>query len=211
MKPVIVLGAGTFATEVLEAAQLAGHAVAGFVVSDPGWRESDRHEELPVATVADMPWQPANVLAIGGIVTTRRRDFIEAIARRGFEFATIVHPSATVSPRARFEPGGFAGAQVIVAANTRIGAHALLNRGANVGHDVSVGAYSTIGPGVTIAGGVVIGAGAYLGVGAVVRDHVTIGEGAIVAAGAVVVKPVAARTQVAGCPARVVAENVQSL
>jgi acetyltransferase-like isoleucine patch superfamily enzyme len=80
-----------------------------------------------------------------------------------------------------------------------------------VGHDVTVESYTTIGPGVTIAGSVSIGAGVYLGVGAVVRDHISIGEGAIVAAGAVVVKPVRARTLVAGCPAVVVRENVTAL
>lgn len=212
MTPLIVLGAATFATEVLEAAQLAGsHEVVGFVISHPDWRQSARHEDLPVATVHDMIWQPNDVRAIGGIVSTKRRAFIEAVAGRGFEFATIVHPSSTVSPRARLEPGCFAGAQAIVAANSRIGGHVLLNRGANVGHDVTVGPYTTIGPGVTIAGGVVIGAGVYLGVGAVVRDHVSIGDGAIVAAGAVVVKPVAPHTQVAGCPAQVTAENVAAL
>jgi acetyltransferase-like isoleucine patch superfamily enzyme len=87
----------------------------------------------------------------------------------------------------------------------------LLNRGANISHDVEIESFASVGPGVTIAAGVTIGEGVYVGVGAVVRDRVTIGNGAVVAAGAVVVKSVAPRVLAAGCPARVVRENVAQL
>lgn len=209
MTRVVILGAGTFAIEVLEAIELAGVLEPlGFVVSEAKWLVHPTHGGLPVVSMDEMAWTPKDTRAIGGIVSTGRRPFIEAIADRGFDFATVTHPSATVSPRATFGAGCFVGARVIVASNTRIGAHVLLNRGANVGHDVTIEAFTTIGPGVTIAGCVTVGSGAYLGVGAVVRDHVSIGQGAIVAAGATVVKPVPPRTLVAGCPARVVRENV---
>lgn len=212
MTRVIILGAGTFAIEVLEALELGGtHEPLGFVVSGPEWLVRPVHAGLPVGSMETLAWTPADALAIGGIVSTRRRPFIAAAAARGFAFATVSHPSATISPRATLGAGCFVGAQAIVSSNTRIGDHVLLNRGANLGHDVTVDAYTTIGPGVTIAGSVSIGAGAYLGVGAVVRDHIAIGEGAIVAAGAVVVKPVPPRTLVAGCPATVIREDVSPL
>jgi len=99
----------------------------------------------------------------------------------------------------------------IVASNTVVGPHVLLNRGANVGHDNWLGEFVTIAPGATLAGGIVVGAGAYIGVGAVVRDHVTIGAGAVVAAGAVVVKPVEPNVLVAGCPATVMRRGVDGL
>lgn len=212
MTRVVILGAGTFAIEVLEATELAGsHEPLGFVVSGAEWLVRPTHAGLPVVSMEEMAWTPKDTLAIGGIVSTTRRPFLAAIADRGFDFATITHPSATVSPRATFGVGCFVGARVIVASNARIGAHVLLNRGANVGHDVTIESCTTIGPGVTIAGSVTVGSGAYFGVGAVVRDHVSIGEGAVVAAGAVVVRPVPPRTLVAGCPARVVRENVSPL
>ncbi len=52
---------------------------------------------------------------------------------------------------------------------------------------------------------VVIGDRVYVGAGAIIQMGVTIGDEAIVAAGAVVTADVAARTMVAGIPARVVA------
>jgi acetyltransferase-like isoleucine patch superfamily enzyme len=87
----------------------------------------------------------------------------------------------------------------------------VINRGANIGHDVILGAFSTIGPGAIVAGGVTIGEGAYVGVGAVIRDRLAIGEGAVIAAGAVVIKSVPPRVLVAGCPAVIVRENVEPL
>lgn len=209
MKRLAILGAGTFAVEVLEAAESApGIDIVAFVVSEPGLVRQPTLEGRPVVPIAELPWPVGDVEMIAGIVTTKRRLFIEDVARRGFAFTSAIHPAATVSRRAEIERGTFAGAGVIVGANARIGAHTVLNRGANVAHDVRIGAFSTIGPGAIIAGGVSIGEGVYVGVGAVIRDHVEIADGAVIAAGAVVVKSVKARVLVAGCPATVVREGV---
>lgn len=206
--PVVILGAGTFAIEVLEAAELAGRDVRGFLVSDANWRASVEHAGRPVFTPDDLPWRPGEVQLVAGIVSTKRRVLVDAMAARGFSFAAVRHPSAIVSPRASVAPGSVIGAGVIVSANTRVGEHVILNRGANIAHDVVLGAFATVGPGAVIAGAVTVGARAWIGVGVVVRDHLTIGDGAVVGAGAVVVKPVAARVLVAGWPATVMREGV---
>lgn len=210
-KPLLILGAGSFAIEALDAAELVGVRVAGFVVSDDVDPRVSRHADLPVFAESALPFAPRDVTLIGGIVTTRRRAFIERMTARGFAFRALVHPSAIVSPRARVDAGAFVGAGVIVASHTHVGAHVLLNRGANVGHDNVLAPFVTIGPGATLAGAVRIGAGAYVGVGAVVRDHVDIGAGAVVAAGALVVKPVEPHVLVAGVPAAVVKTGVDGL
>jgi UDP-perosamine 4-acetyltransferase len=210
-KPMLILGAGSFAIEVLDVAELTGVRVAGFVVSDDQVPATRRHADLPIFAEGEVPFAPDEVALIGGIVTTRRRAFVERMAARGFTFRTLTHPSAIVSSRARIDAGAFVGAGVIVASHTHIGAHVLLNRGANVGHDNALEPFVTIGPGAILAGAVRVGAGAYVGVGAVVRDHLEIGAGAVVAAGAVVVKPVEAHVLVAGVPAASVKRDVDGL
>jgi UDP-perosamine 4-acetyltransferase len=210
-RPLLILGAGSFAIEVLEAAELAGVRVAGFVVSDDLAPPTPRHAGLPVFVESAVPFAPEEVALAGGIVTTRRRAFVERMTARGFAFLTVVHPSAIVSPRARIDDGAFVGAGVIVASHTHVGAHVLLNRGANVGHDNALEPFVTIGPGAILAGSVRVGAGAYVAVGAVIRDHLDIGAGAVVAAGAVVVKTIAPHTLVAGVPAVVVRDGVEGL
>ena len=180
MTAVAILGASTFAVEVLEAIELSGaYAPIGFVVSEPALLDRQVHCGLPVVTLDKLPWSPADTLVIAGIVSTARRVFIEAVRDRGFRFATVRHPSATISLRATIDAGTFLGAGVIVASNSRVHEHVVLNRGANVGHDVTIESFATVGPGVTIAGGVVIEAGVYVGVGAVIQNQVTIGTGAV--------------------------------
>ena len=210
-RPLVILGAATFAIEVLEAAELSGREVRGFLVSDTGRRTAPTHEGLPVFTPDDLPWGPDELRLVSGIVSTKRQLLVEEMTRRGFEFGVVRHPSAVVSPRATVAPGAFIGAGVIVSARTVVGRHVILNRGANTAHDVSLGTFATVSPGAVIAGGVTVGARAWIGVGATVRDHIDIGDGAVVAAGAVVVKPVAAHTLVAGCPAAVVREGVDGM
>jgi UDP-perosamine 4-acetyltransferase len=210
-KPLLILGAGSFAIEVLEVAELAGVRVAGFVVSDDLTPAVPHHAGLPIFSESRLPFASTEVVLAGGIVTTRRRAFVERMAARGFAFLTLRHPSAIVSPRARIDQGAFIGAGVIVGSHTHVSAHVLLNRGANIGHDDDLAPFVTIGPGAVIAGAVRVGAGAYVGVGAVVRDHLHIGEGAVLAAGAVVVKTIEPRVLAAGVPARIVKTAVDGL
>jgi sugar O-acyltransferase (sialic acid O-acetyltransferase NeuD family) len=207
----LILGAGSFAIETLEIAELAGgFRPLGFVVSDPP-ADPASHAGLPVYGESALPSSLDDAHIVGGIVSNRRRGFIERLLARGFQPATVTHPTAIVSPRATLMPGAVIGAGVIVASNTQIGAHTLLNRGANIGHDNDIGDYVTVSPGTVLAGAIQVGRGAYIGAGAVIRDHLSIGEGAVVAAGAVVVKPVPARTLVAGCPAAIIRSDVDGL
>lgn len=210
-RPLVILGAGSFAVETMEAAELSGRTVLGFLVSDKQFRSADQHEGKPIFVPDDLPWSPSEVSCIAGIVSTKRRGFIQAMLARDFEFAAVVHPTAIVSPRATIEAGALVGAGAIVSAHTRVGPHVILNRGANIAHDVTLGAYATVGPGAVVAGAVSIGASAWVGVGAVIRNQLAIGEGAVVGAGAVVVKPVAPHTMVAGSPASLMREGVDGL
>jgi sugar O-acyltransferase (sialic acid O-acetyltransferase NeuD family) len=209
--PLLILGAGTFAIETLEAAELAGgFRPLGFVVSDTAAVPA-LHAGLPVYHSDAIPAECRGARMIGGIVTNRRRPFIEGLEARGWQFTSVVHPRAIVSPRAVIEEGAFVGAGAIVASHAHIGRHVLLNRGSNIGHDVRLHPFVTVSPGATLAGAVQVGAGAYIGVGAAIRDHLSIGAGAVIAAGAVVVKPVDSNVMVAGCPAVVMKRGVDGL
>lgn len=210
-RPLLILGAGTFAVEALEAAELSRRTVRGFLVSHEQFRTSVSLEGYPVYIPDDLPFTPDDVVCVAGIVSTKRRAIIEMMEARGFAFTAVTHPAAIVSPRATIEPGALVGAGAIISANTRVGAHVVLNRGSNVAHDVVLGRYATVGPNAVIAGAVSVEERAWIGVGAVVRDHLAIGEGAVVGAGALVVKPVPPHTLVAGSPAVVVRDGVDGL
>jgi sugar O-acyltransferase (sialic acid O-acetyltransferase NeuD family) len=120
----------------------------------------------------------------------------------GFVGATIIHPSAMVSPRAGIAEGTVIMPGAIVNAGVQIGRNCIVNTGAIVEHDCVVGDHVHISPRVALGGGVRIGALAHLGLGAIALPGVTIGGGSIVGAGSVVLRTVDPATTVAGVPAR---------
>jgi sugar O-acyltransferase (sialic acid O-acetyltransferase NeuD family) len=208
----LILGAGTFAVQALEIAEEAGgFEPVGFINSLEVPAPDARLEGLPVYGIGALPFAPGEGLIVSGAVSNRRRAAIEILAQRGYEFATLVHPTAYISRRAKLAAGAVVNSGVQLSIYVELGPHAIVNRGATIGHHTKIGACATVGPGVTIAGDVEVGTGAYIGVGSVIREKSTIGAGAIVGAGAVVVKPVAANTLVTGVPASVMRTGVDGL
>jgi acetyltransferase EpsM len=210
--PLLILGRGTFAVEALDIAETAGgFTPLGFVDSIERPAPGATHADLPVFWIDELPHAAPDCVLVSAIVTNRRRAFVDAMRRRGYRFVSLVHPSSTISRRARIGEGCIVNAGAIVSQNTRIDGQVVLNRGCLIGHDVHVESYCSIGPGANIAGAVHVGTGAYIGVGAVVRDHLSIGAGAVIAAGAVVVKAVPPNVMVAGVPAKIVKTDVEGL
>jgi sugar O-acyltransferase (sialic acid O-acetyltransferase NeuD family) len=211
-RPLLILGAGTFALETLDIAEAAGgYEPLGFVNSVERPAPGARHAGLPVFWIEDLTVSPEACEVVTGIVSTKRRGFVEAMLARGFRFTSVVHPSAVISARATVGAGCVVNAGVVISSNTVVAPHVVLNRGCLIGHDNHIESFCTVGPGANLAGGLVIGSGAYIGLGAVIRDHLTIGAEAIVGAGAVVVKPVPENVLVMGVPAQVVKTDVRGL
>jgi sugar O-acyltransferase (sialic acid O-acetyltransferase NeuD family) len=208
-RPVLILGTRTLALEIADlVSDTPGLKVAGFVENMDRGRAADPLEGYPVHWVDDIGSLATDHLALCGLATTRRSLFVEQVAELGFEFATLVHPTARVSGRTSVEEGTIVSAGAIVGAYTELGAHVLVNRGALIGHHTRVGDFASIQPGANIAGACTIGRATYIGMGAVVLDHTSIGSDAVVGAGAVVVKDVPGNVQVTGVPARVVKEKI---
>jgi acetyltransferase EpsM len=202
----VILGGGEHAAVVADAALTRPDAwlLTGYVAPERSatldrvapsltWLGSDDG----AATAAS----PSLILGFsGGTQPGRRRSVVERIA--GGAWATVVHAAANVARDASLGEGTFVGVGASVGTGTTVGAHAIVNSGVVVEHDVIVGDFTHLAPGVVIGGGARIGADAFIGLGARVRDHVTIGDRVIVAMGAVVIGDVPAGATVAGVPAR---------
>jgi UDP-perosamine 4-acetyltransferase len=126
----------------------------------------------------------------------------EMLCEHRIHGATIVHPSAVVSPTARLADGVVVMPLAVVHTGARVGADGIVNTGAIVEHDCLLGDHVHIAPGACLGGGCRVGSGAHVGLGACVREGICIGDRALVAAGAVVVRDVPAGTRVMGVPAR---------
>ncbi len=212
MKPLVILGSGTFAIEAMDIAEACGDlAPLGFVNSLERPKPGQTHEGLPVFWVDDLPYGPGDCVLVAGIVSTRRRELVERMESRGYEFASLVHPAATVSRRAHLGSGCIVHAGVVISSHTQAMGHVIFNRGALVGHDIRISKFCTLGPGSNVAGGTELDSGVYVGVGAVIRDHLSIGAGTVVGAGAVVVEALPANVMAVGVPAKVVRRDIEGL
>jgi sugar O-acyltransferase (sialic acid O-acetyltransferase NeuD family) len=141
--------------------------------------------------------------AIGSDRSFRSRPAVlGATGLRMERFATLVHPTASVSPRARLGVGDCIGFGVSVGGGARIGDHVTLCPGCIIGHDAEIGDYSVVAPGAVISGSVTLGRNCYIGARAVVRQGLRVGEQSLVGLGAVVTRDVGPGTTVVGCPAR---------
>jgi UDP-perosamine 4-acetyltransferase len=120
----------------------------------------------------------------------------------GFELASAVSPSATISPSASLGrgiaimPGANVGPDVLIEDGVIVNSHA------SVDHDCVLHSCCHIGPGTTLAGGVTIGEEAFIGTGASLIPGVAVGNGSLVGAGAVVVRNIPPQMLAFGTPAR---------
>lgn len=196
-----ILGAGGHARVVADAAEAAGWTVPGLFDREvpPG------DHPWPVLGDADVLFARAAefdgaVVALGD--NDRRLAATLDLAARGFVLATVIHPTAWVSPRATLGGGTVILAQAVVGTGARLGRAVIVNTGAGVDHDCVLGDGVHISPGARLAGGVTVGERAWIGIGAVVREGLTLGAAARIGAGAAVVEPVQDGQTVVGVPAR---------
>jgi acetyltransferase EpsM len=148
-----------------------------------------------------------NTVGINVIIAIGNNKIRKSISERirhisNLTYATIIHPSAVISPSVNISEGSVIMPNAIVNADSNIGKHAILNSGCIVEHDSTIGDFVHISPKTTLTGAAFVGEGSHIGAGAVTIPSIKIGMWAIVGAGAAVVKDVSDEATVAGVPAR---------
>jgi sugar O-acyltransferase (sialic acid O-acetyltransferase NeuD family) len=208
-KPLIILGTGGSAYDILDTVEAINSLdltweLAGFL--DDGLPVGSRPLDLPIlGRLHDARRFPNHLFvnAIGSDKSYHRRP--EILGSTGLDrnqFATLVHPAASVSPRARLGKGVCAHHAVNIAGGVAVGDHVSFYPGCIVGHDSVIEDYVILAPGAVISGFVHVERGSYIGARAVIRQQLRIGTHALVGMGAVVVKDVSAEERVIGNPAR---------
>jgi acetyltransferase EpsM len=127
------------------------------------------------------------VNGVGGIGNVGARLAVfEELKNAGFDFPTLVHPTAWIEPSAELA----AGVQVLplsyVGTDSYIDFGSLLNAHVIVSHDCHIGKCVNLSPGATLAGGVKIHDHAQIGMGVTININLTIGAEARIGNGATV-------------------------
>ena len=195
----LVVGAGGHAKVVIDAAETAGHTIAG-VVGTTG----DAVEVLGHSVIASAEGVDADgfIIAIGDNAM-RARCFAQYSATK-LAPAVVVHPSAIIGADVTLGGGTFVAAGVVINTGARIGDDTILNTSCCVDHDCVIGAHSHLGPQVALCGGVRLGEGVLLGVGSCASPGASVGMWSVVGAGAAIVGDLPDHTVCVGVPARAV-------
>lgn len=148
---------------------------------------------------------PAEVALVNAIGSTTVPDARAVVFQRfkavGFDFVTLVHPSAILDESVSLGEGAQIMAGSVIQAGVTIGANVLVNTGARIDHDSVISPNCHVAPGVTICGGVQVGQGSHVGAGSTVVQSRKVGSGCLIAAGSVVVRDVPDGAMVRGNPA----------
>lgn len=210
--PVVILGSSGNSIDILdsmlEVNRQLGHEKfkpLGFLDdrADPGTRVHGLPVLGPLAGASSLDSQVLFSTAIGSSASYRAKPTLLSELGLPWErFATIIHPSASVSQWAELGRGCLILQQCTLSAGCRLGDHVVLLPGCRISHDTVVEDYNVLATGVILSGHVRVAPNCYLGAGSLVRERLQLGEGCLVGMGSVVVKSVGAGQRVAGNPAR---------
>lgn len=197
-KAIFIFGSGGFARELGVYFQ-ATYPASIFYVDD---HADEANRDLNVISLEKYREittikRPRFVSIIGSGTPLIKAKMLKQIAE---PFITFKHPQAVIF--GKVGEGSVIAPCAVVAPNSRVGKHVLVNYGASVGHDTVVEDLVVISPNASIGGRCKIRQGAYIGAGANVRENLEIGAGATIGMGAVVTKNVPAGVTAVGVPAR---------
>lgn len=214
MKPVVIIGAGGFAREVLDMidainAESPQYEMLGYIV--------DAQYGAPGTLVNDKPilggfdWLESHsgeVFVTCGVGPTHHRyHLVQRAQAVGCQFFSLIHPTARLTRWIQIGEGVVITAGCILTNRIHIGNHVHLNLDCTIGHDVTIEDFVTLSPGVHVSGNVRLSEGCNVGTGANLIEKIQIGKWATIGAGSTVVKDVPANTTVVGVPARVIKEH----
>jgi sugar O-acyltransferase (sialic acid O-acetyltransferase NeuD family) len=205
LKTLAVIGAGGHGHVVADAAEAAGRwgSIVFFddredgITKNDDWRIAGSIKDLFSMPVKDIEV----IVAIGN--NHLRRKILAKLVEAGYQIATVIHPSATVSRHAIICEGTAIMAKAVVNIGAVIGRGCIINTSASVDHDCRLGDAVHISPGANLAGNVAVGHESWIGIASCVREGIVVDRNVVVGAGAVVIKPVASDLTVVGNPIRI--------
>lgn len=207
----LIWGAGGHGRVVLDVALSTGAFKRIAFIDDDGAKTSRTfcgHELLGRADQLHRFTGSAFIVAIGDN-RMRSQNFNRACTG-GLLPATLIHPTAVISPSVSIGPGTVIMPGAIVNAGASIGENCIINSAAVIEHDCRLGPHVHVSPRAVLGGNVIVNSLAHIGIGAIVLPTATIGQAAVVGAGAVVLREAPPGCTVVGIPAKLLAQAFET-
>jgi len=142
---------------------------------------------------------------IFGIGDSKTRKFLAE--KHPFNYSSVVHPTATVSPYATIDKGTVVFHHSVIQSGTSIGKHCIINTKASVDHDCIIEDFVHISPGAILCGNVQVGELSWIGTGSVIIQGIKIGKNVMIGAGSVIIRDVPDNVVVVGNPGKIIKTN----
>ena len=186
----ILIGAGGHTRSCIDVIEEQGYFQIAGLVGLPE-QKSAQHADYGYALVGDdgdlfnlaKIYQYA-LITVGQMQNSEHRiRLYQQAAQLGFQFPTIIAPSAHVSSRSSLGAGTIIMHGAIVNAGATIGNNCIINSRALIEHDARVEDHCHISTGAILNGNVAVGAGSFIGSGSVIKQGIAIGRDCLVGMG----------------------------
>lgn len=131
-----------------------------------------------------------------------RAKIFDKVKEKGYNFTTLIHPSAFVAGNARIEEGTVICYNAYVSVDTYLAENSLVQPMSVVGHGCMIGKNSVISAFVSMGGNSRIGDNSFVGMNVPIKQGAVIGSGSVVGMGSVVVRDIPDGVVAVGNPAR---------
>ena len=214
MKDLYIIGAGGFGKEVAWLVERINETrktwnIKGFIDDN----KADGDSRSGYSILGDVQFlkeiaEHCEVYAVCAIGTAQvKKQAIERLKDSKVRFATVVDPSVIIGNRAKIGEGTIVCANTVLAVDSSIGNHVIINIACVIGHDDVIEDFVTVHPSVNVSGNVTVGNTSELGTGTRIIQGRTIAPNTIVGAGAVVIKNITESGTYVGVPAQKVDKN----
>jgi len=198
MKKVIIIGAGGHSAEITDYITHYNNSVATELCFDVVGYIDDNKENYDsysfvspyLGTIQDHEVSEEAEYIMGIANIQFRRTIVENLLQKGAKFATLIHPSAIVSPSAIVGEGCVVAHNASIGPKAIIGNFNMLNSRCTIGHDSTIGNFNFIGPQVVLSGFTKVGNNNMFGVNSATIPTIEIGDNNTIAAGMIITKTV---------------------
>ena len=138
MKSLLIIGAGSFSTEVDELAMLLGYTDIAFLDDNP-YKAMSEPVIGSCSQIAEMREKyDMAIVALGN--NKNRMKYHQILKENDYSIPTLIHPTAYISPDAEIAEGCIIRAKAVVSRYVKLGEATILNVGALIDHHVEIGA-----------------------------------------------------------------------
>ena len=200
MRNLIIIGGGSHAKVIADIAASLDFNILGVLDDNADTTHFPDYDVLgKVEDCVKFADKAQFIIAIGNNAV--RKQIAE---KYNLDFATLVHPRAFISPKAKIGKGTVVMPMAVVNTNASVGEHCIINSAAVVEHASRVGNFVLVSPQVSLCGTVTVGDNCHIGAGASVINNKSICADCIIGAGATVIRDLVESGTYVGVPARVI-------